>query len=193
MYKVCYYRFEKAQGISSVSKKNSDPKKVHNRKKVILIIAIGVIALIGVGTGSYFAYKHFFPYGQISIDSDLPSKVNNITNKEGYDAGQKYLDSALDQAKTDQERAEVYANKANLIFSRSDSDNTNVQKAKDALDYAREAQKLNPTQTNTLSLASLEKRWQYTKCNIVLTMYVDKGSSSAEHVVVMVKKFYSII
>ena len=176
-----------------MSKKDRDPKKPHNHKKVILIIAIIVIVLAGVGTGGYFAYKYFFPYGQIKIDSELSSKASDITSKYGYNAGQKYLDSALSQAKTDQEKAEVYTVKANLVFSNTDADNTSSQKAKDALDYAREAEQLNPTQVNILSLASLEESAGNIENAIkYYQMYIDRGASSGEDVVVSGdKEFYT--
>lgn len=128
-------------------------RKIFRKKYTIIIFVIVMTVML---VSAYFMFKD-----QI-FDSSSKKKNTNTSasaqgayieadtaaSKGGYGEGQKLLDDALKNCKTDTERSGVYTQKATLALNNS--------KANQAVEFATEAEKYNPTRltASTLALAA---------------------------------------
>jgi len=81
------------------------------------------------------------------------NKALEAAQNEGPEAGQGVLDTALTTAGSDAEKAVIYQQKSSLASSGSQQPDT-----ESAIEYAYEAEKLNPTYGSAILIATLEDR-----------------------------------
>lgn len=166
----------KKKHLDSKSKKRDDQSqdkirvvssKAHGVKhRKLLITIVSVLLIAGIGVGSFFIFSRFFVKQSTAPSKEtikqLPSEANKIMAKEGYSAGQKYLDQSLSQVTDSADKASIYTAKSSLALSKINS-TSNITKddkkslLNDALESEMKADQAKPTDMTALSIANTEE------------------------------------
>lgn len=144
-----------------MSKKRKNKSKKSRSHNKFLIVFVGLLIVSVIGVGSFFGFRYLYNDHQFVDKTDGPSalysKAVDLITKDGYEAGQQYLDRQLEGASNNEDKAEIYITKAEITINNRGSGEVVRQDNSSALKYYYEAEKLYPTAITAMSIASLEE------------------------------------
>lgn len=139
-------------------------KVLVKNKKIIFKLLIVFVVLVVLAVGGYFGYSY---YKKLNKKDEKISKVSDReynleksnyygiayekARNNGYDSGIKYLDEKLNSAKNPEDKSDIIIYKSYLTASEFKLDQ------KKALEYAYQAEKINPTTSTALCIATKEE------------------------------------
>lgn len=188
-------------------------KNLSRRKKIIIaiIILFIVVAIVFLG---FYLFSDYFKNEEGSksngttstsltsaTGSDLSTEAVAIAAESGYEAGQEYLDQALESASASSDKATIYLYKASLANSNKISADTSINSddsgsttnvdgtgsgytsvvptTETALEYAYKAEELSPSAASAITIASLEETIGNLENAIkYYKIYLERGANS---------------
>lgn len=128
------------------------PKKKVNKKKIIIVVAVGVL-VVASAVGGWYAWSQRSTKESASSDQSAPESKDGVAvewetaNAEtDFDKGEVLLREKVEKSTTDVQRASAYAQLSQLAL--------NNERYDVALEYAKKADELAPTRQTAFAVAA---------------------------------------
>ncbi len=134
------------------NKKTESKFRKYLKRKKWLVTCI-VVLVVAVGAYIVFVYMVNNKTDKSNDNRSISSQVDALVVEKGPVAGQKFLDSKIQNTNVAEEKAKLYVNKSVLASSRAGGRDNSL-----ALGYAYDAERITPSENTALVIASLEEK-----------------------------------